>query len=133
MAGASPNVDDQPSCPSSIERRTRYCVSARRARKPPATSRSSTRNRLETLLKKPIEPAPHPIDLRTLLFASVNQTKRNDKHSGGGNHSNPKQAQQQRVERFHGTTTERWKQSQHRQACVESRLSPTQWAQWIEK
>ena len=68
-----------------------------------------------TLLKKPIEPASHSIDLSSLLLGSIDLLKRHHKDSDRGSHSKHEQTQQQRIQRFHSSTTKRWNETKHDQ------------------
>ena len=63
-----------------------------------------------TLLKKPVEPASHSIDLSSLLLGPVDLLKRHHKDSDRGSHSKHEQTQQQRIQRFHERAKERWEQ-----------------------
>ena len=66
------------------------------------------RLRSGTELKQPVEAAAHAVELGALFLGTVNLAKCHDKHGHRESKTKREQAQQQRIQRFHRSTTERW-------------------------
>ena len=60
-------------------------------------------------LKQPIEAAPHAVEPGSLLLSAVNLAKGQHKHGHREGETKREETQQEWIQRFHRSTTERWR------------------------